>query len=363
MLPISVCIIAKNEEQHIEECLKRLSVLDWEIIVVDTGSTDRTVEIARFFTEQVYHFAWINDFSAARNYAASKASFDWILAIDCDEYLEAESAALFAEWFETNCADHTDSLGRFSIKNSLNATGFSDDSAGSFAEYSTESVTRLYHRRHFHFEGNVHEQIRPLSGTCRQTVALPLSFLHMGYATQEIRLQKAKRNIALLTGQLQHSGPSCYVYYQLGQCYFSINEYQQAAAYYEKAFDLADYPFPDYIQTLMESYGYCLIELKKFQHALNLLSPELYGYFSKHADFVFLAGLIYMNNGLLEQAINEFMKATAIPSCRDKGVNSYKAYYNIGVIYECCGNTSLALSFYEKCGSYAPACNRINVIK
>ena len=67
MIPISVCIIAKNEEKYIGECLKRLSRYDWEIIVADTGSFDRTVEIARRYTPHVFHFDWINDFSAAKN--------------------------------------------------------------------------------------------------------------------------------------------------------------------------------------------------------------------------------------------------------------------------------------------------------
>lgn len=356
MLPLSICIIAKNEEHHIETCLKRLSPFDWEIIVVDTGSTDQTVAIANSFTEHVYHFDWINDFSAARNYAASKASNDWILSIDCDEYLETVSTSTLVQWFEAHCSSDSNSiLGRFTIKNLLSSTNN--------GEYSTEAVTRFYNRKYYHFTGSVHEQIAPITNLERSTTDMPLCFLHMGYATEQIRHQKANRNIQLLLQQLQVAGSSCYTYYQLGQCYFSINAYKQACDYYEQALELAEYPFPEYIQTLMESYGYCLIELHQFQHALNLLSPDLYEYFSQHADYVFLAGLIYMNNGLLKQAINEFTKATTISSCRAEGANSYKAYYNIGVIYECCGNTALALSYYEKCGNYSPALNRIKELR
>ena len=88
MLPISVCIIGKNEEKFLDDCLKHLSVYDWEIVFVDTGSTDKTREIALKYTDNVYDFEWINDFSAARNFAASKATRDFILAIDCDEYVK-----------------------------------------------------------------------------------------------------------------------------------------------------------------------------------------------------------------------------------------------------------------------------------
>ena len=88
MLPISVCIISKNEEEHIEECCKRLSSYGVEIVLTDTGSTDHTVEIAQNYTAQVFHFDWCDDFAAAKNFCMEKASHDWILFIDCDEYIE-----------------------------------------------------------------------------------------------------------------------------------------------------------------------------------------------------------------------------------------------------------------------------------
>ena len=81
-VPISVCIIAKNEEKHIDECLRRLSPYGFEIVVTDTGSTDRTVEIARKYTDKVYSFEWINDFSAARNFCTAHASNNWILVLE-----------------------------------------------------------------------------------------------------------------------------------------------------------------------------------------------------------------------------------------------------------------------------------------
>ena len=88
MLPISVCIIGKNEEKYLDDCLESLAAYDWELVFVDTGSTDKTRDIAPKYTDKVYDFEWIKDFSAARNFAASKATRDWILAIDCDEFLE-----------------------------------------------------------------------------------------------------------------------------------------------------------------------------------------------------------------------------------------------------------------------------------
>ena len=86
MLPISVCIIGKNEEKFLDGCLSHLTKYDFEIVFVDTGSTDKTKEIAYKYTDCVYDFEWIKDFSAARNFAATKATKDWILCVDCDEF-------------------------------------------------------------------------------------------------------------------------------------------------------------------------------------------------------------------------------------------------------------------------------------
>ena len=88
MNPISICIIAKNEEHTLDKCLSALKPMDCEIIFVDTGSTDSTKQIAKKYTDKIYDFTWMDDFSVARNFSISKASHDWILVIDCDEYVE-----------------------------------------------------------------------------------------------------------------------------------------------------------------------------------------------------------------------------------------------------------------------------------
>lgn len=89
---LSQCMIVKNEEKNIEKALSWGKDIVCEQIVVDTGSTDRTVEIAERMGAKVYHFAWINDFSAAKNYAIDQAAGNWIAFLDADEYFSAEDA-------------------------------------------------------------------------------------------------------------------------------------------------------------------------------------------------------------------------------------------------------------------------------
>lgn len=96
MITISLCMIVKNEEKVLARCLDSLAGLMDEIIIVDTGSTDGTKEIASKYTDKIYDFEWIDDFSAARNFAFSKATKEYIYSADADEILMNENREKFA---------------------------------------------------------------------------------------------------------------------------------------------------------------------------------------------------------------------------------------------------------------------------
>ncbi len=356
MLPISVCIIAKNEEKYISECLHRLSLYDWEIVVVDTGSTDKTIEIAKQYTPHVYHFTWINDFSAARNYAVSMAKNDYILMVDCDEYLEGDADT---HKFLSELPDKITSaqIGTVNLFNITEAS--SQEPVNASSGIIQEQIARFFHRKYIHYSGVIHEQLTAINHpeTPLTFVPLPLTFKHVGYSTMDIKRVKAARNISMLKNELAKNSCNPYILFQLGQSYFGLNHYQEALPYFEKALALDVNEQENYVQTLVESYGYCLLSLKQYSRALEL--EGIYSIFSGHADFVFLMGLIYMNNALFDNAIKEFLKATTISSYSVEGVNSYKAFYNIGVIYECMGNKQRAIDYYKKCGYYSPALERI----
>ncbi|MGW8114882.1 glycosyltransferase [Caproicibacterium sp. NSD3] len=95
MLTISLCMIVKNEEKNLARCLSSVAGIVDEIIIVDTGSTDLTKEIARIYTDKIYNFKWIDDFSSARNYAFDKATKEYILWLDADDVLLPEDSAKF----------------------------------------------------------------------------------------------------------------------------------------------------------------------------------------------------------------------------------------------------------------------------
>src|SRR3990167_6711291 len=97
MPTISLCMIVKNEERYLDQCLNSVKDLADEIIIVDTGSTDRTKEIAKKFNAKIFDFKWTDDFSAARNESIKHATKDWILVLDADEVLDEEGKKMIRE--------------------------------------------------------------------------------------------------------------------------------------------------------------------------------------------------------------------------------------------------------------------------
>lgn len=359
MLPISVCIIAKNEEAHIEECLKALKPYHYEIVLADTGSTDRTLEIASKYTDNIYHFDWCNDFSAAKNFCIAQASNDWVLNIDCDEYVESIDENELLRFMK----QYPQSAGRILIRNRITEKGNSNDGSVS---YEKVRVSRFVNRKYFHFVGAVHEQLERIpaeqsDATPKTAYSAPISVVHVGYdGTEEEMREKSLRNIALLEKELANNGADAYLYYQLGQSCMKLKDYEKAYEWFNLGLSMDVEPHLDYVQGMVESYGYCLLEMKRFDEALQL--EGIYDIFAVRADFVFLMGLIYMNNGLLNEAVREFEKCTSMEEFCLDGVNSYRANYNIGVIYECSGHLEKARGYYRKCGGYGIAKRRLKEI-
>ena len=92
MAEISLCMIVKNEEENLADCLDCVAGIVDEINIVDTGSTDKTIEIAKSYTDRVYHFEWVDDFAAARNFSYSKATKDFIMWLDADDIITDENS-------------------------------------------------------------------------------------------------------------------------------------------------------------------------------------------------------------------------------------------------------------------------------
>ena len=352
---LSVCIIAKNEEKNIERCLACLKLYGFEVIVVDTGSTDRTKEIALQYTKKVYDFPWCDDFAAARNFALSKAEKPYIMVLDCDEFLEKPEVGEIEKLYQELLC-HTDEAGRICIRNTFRQNNEKQENC--------EWVSRIFPKDNFYYEGRIHEQIVANDGKEYGTYQSSVVVEHIGYdLTEEERKNKTNRNITLLMQELellereQNEQQLPYILYQLGKSYYMAGEYANACEYFSRGLSYDLNPKLEYVIDMVETYGYALLNSNQAETALFF--ENIYEEFGNSADFQFLMGLIYMNNARFEEAVDEFQKATEHKNCRNKGVNSYSAYYNIGVIYECLGKKEEAVSYYKKCREYEPAKRRI----
>lgn len=352
-MELSVCMITKNEAKKLEKNLQALAPYPWEVVVVDTGSEDNSRQIAKAHGASLYDFPWVNDFAAAKNFAISKAKHDVVLVLDTDEYLEKLDYPKLVRQIEK----HPDSVGRILLRDFLNTDGTEKE--------IHKHLNRLFNRKLFCYEGRIHEQVvrrkaGPEAGNY-ETYYTNISVQHDGYSgTPEERRKKAERNIRLLIEEQKAHPEDPYLQYQLGKSYYMAGEYKEAADWFDKALYYDLDPKLEYVIDTVETYGYTLLNLGEPQKALML--EGVYEEFGNSADFQFLMGLIYMNNEMFDQAVNEFLKAAKQPSARMVGVNSYLAWYNAGVIRECLGDFKTARQYYVNCGNYEKAKERLKAM-
>ena len=353
MTPISICVIMKNEEKNMENFLssikKHFEGYPYELVLVDTGSTDATLSIAEKYTDKIFHFKWIGDFSAARNFSLSCASNDWVLILDCDEYVEA----LDPRGFQAIIAYHPASVGMLSRKNHYEMNG--TDSV------YTDDVERFFDRRLFHYEAIIHEQVRAIGSSDFERVALPLTVDHCGYngSIEDLR-KKAERNNELLFKMLEENPDDPYLYFQIGQSYNMLRDDEKACYYYGKGLEYDVDPRAEYVQMMVIGYGYALLHLERYDEALQF--QNIYEEFATSADFVCLMGLIYLRKGMIVQAMAEFLKATTFETASTEGANSFIPTFNMGCINEVLGDIDTAVTLYQKCGDFKPAVDRLRAL-
>lgn len=342
MLPISVCIIGKNEEKFLEGCLQHLSVYDWEIIFVDTGSTDRTKKIAFKYTKNVYDFEWINDFSAARNFAASKATRDWILAIDCDEYVKSFNQNALLKMLK----DYPDSSAFIDICNlSANLT-----------DYTRSEVYRLYPKKIFHFENTIHEQLVRIDHKAATSFHSGISAMHYGYIEGKASLkEKNERNLALLLEIIKKEPDNPYHYFQAGISYMNLKDYTNAVTYLTKATEYDVNPEIPWVKELIYYYGISLINAGLSDVALGL--EGVYEEFKNVPEYIYMMGLIYAANGMFAKALTMLGKVVNMKEeCRiAEGVTSYVGYFQLGNVCHHLKKDDLAKKYLQKAGDYKPA--------
>lgn len=214
-MKISAVYIAKNEEKNIAHSLDSLKDSVDEFILVDTGSTDNTVNIFESYGGKVFFQPWNNDFSTPRNMALSKATGDWIILLDADEYFSGETAKNLRRVIEENGS--AEGL-LFNITNIERATGKEKDRF-----YNLRAVRN---QKGIAYKGRIHEELflcsKPMDNLLRVAPEL-LNIIHTGY-TAEISVEKSKRNLKILQQEIAEGYNIEDLYTYLVECYDGIGD-------------------------------------------------------------------------------------------------------------------------------------------
>lgn len=354
-LKISQCMIVKNEENNIEKALSWGKEIMWEQIVVDTGSTDHTVELAKKLGAKVVHFAWIDDFSAAKNYAISQAEGDWIALLDADEYMMPEDAKkvqdVLIELEERNLDGLSTGWQQLNDEGKI-------FSSGTQIRFFRNDPDIRYRRR-------IHEQLERISGKELRVgdATRELSIFHTGYQTKALEGKtKSKRNRKLILAELEDHPEDYEMMGYLGDDFLSDGEKEAAETWYRRSIQhmpsvIVDYDqrsavtFTEFLCLLMEKEellgdGMYLEEIQKtYRKAIGLLPEE--------ADFDYVLGRFYAVKHEMKQAQKHLEMALDklnTYGCYNKALrlsgNLFDAYE---VLVRCC----YELNDQQKCISYA----------
>jgi len=334
-------MIVKNEEEFLDASLKSAkSVFGFgDIVVVDTGSTDKTVEIALANGARVFDFEWCNDFSAARNFSAEKAKNDWIFYLDADEeFIEADTK---------KCIDFIKDDRKVGVGGRIELTN-----------KAVSPVSRLYNRTKYMLKGIIHEQVEPIGNFPKTLVDIPVTLIHHGYIP-EISEKKGthERNARMLEEALKKQPDDPYLLYKLGNAYY-YRDMEIACRYLKKALEQAPESNLLYVYEAVELYGYALLNTEQYEEALAHMTKYSKRYNNK-PEFRFLSAHIYQNNGMFQEAVDCYESCIGANIADYMGITSFLSYYNIGVILECVGMLEDAIEMYKNCGDYEPAEQRL----
>lgn len=218
-MEFSLCMIVKNEEDVLARCLDSIEDIAAEIIIVDTGSTDATKEIAARYTPKVYDFAWCDDFSAARNFSLSKASKPYIMWLDADDVILPDDGKLLKE-LTKSLPEDTD------IVMLPYHTAFDSEGKPVFTYYR-ERIVR--NSPLFRFQGAVHECITPMGNIRYEQAAVTHKKLHPSDPDRNLNIFKERLRAGYALDPREQ-------YYYARELYYH-KLYREAAGVYEAFLD------------------------------------------------------------------------------------------------------------------------------
>ncbi len=359
---ISQCMIVKNEEKNIRQALSWGRDMMWEQIVVDTGSTDRTVEIAEEMGARVCFFTWVDDFSAAKNYAIEQAQGDWIAFLDADEYMMPDGVEKITSMLQQVSEQGYDGI----------STGWQhlNDEGGIVA--SGTQVRFFRNHPDIRYWRRIHENLVVCSGRALRLKDLvqDVSIFHTGYQTEAMAgKKKSKRNRNLILQELKDHPDSYEMMGYMGDDCMGQGETEEAKEWYRKSIrsmpDALDPSDQRSAVTLNGLMAILWVELRERGKSMSKekrrdLQEEIHGIYQKavtllpeEADFDYTMGCNFAaanqaREGMeyLERAIQKLEKY----GCADKA-NVLAAH--LLSAYDLLVRCSYEVGEREKCAAYA----------
>jgi glycosyltransferase involved in cell wall biosynthesis len=326
---VSLCMIVRDEEEMLEACLESCREAVSEMVIVDTGSSDRTVEIATSFGARVVHFAWTGSFAEARNVGLEAATGSWILWLDADEQLEPGDAGRLAEltrqpWREAHWLVETNYTGQ--------------QEAGTASQHLALRLWR--NRPAYRFSGAIHEQIRnSMAYDLSERFGPPtLRIRHYGYLKARIdERDKHQRNLELLQGELEANPRAPFTHFNIGTEYVGMDDMQSARRHYEQGLALLR------DEHAWWELGYAPILVSRLCGVRRMigdlagcdaLADEVLGYFPDFTDLVFERALAAQDRGDLEGAATRFMRCLEMGNAppRFSGVVGRGSFLALGAL-------------------------------
>lgn len=340
MCTISLCMIVKNEEDVLERCLSCMTEIVDEIIVVDTGSEDKTKEIAQRFTNHVYDFVWIDDFSAARNFAFSKATKDYIMWLDADDILQKEDQQKLLT-LKTTLDPVVD------IVMMKYNTAFDENGNPTFSYYRERLLKR---ERNFQWEGKIHEAIS-LSGV--------IIYTNVAITHAKLQQKDKDRNLRIFEQMIARGEQLCprEQYYYARELYYHA-QYEKAITVFQKFLNDKQGYLENNISAC-EDLANCYLQLGETEQAICSLYRS-FEYDKPRAEICCMMGKIFLQRKAYYNAIYWYKQALSseIPKQSSafvrKDCYEYLPAIQLCLCYDRLGEKGWAEFYNEKAGSYKP---------
>lgn len=338
---ISLCMIVKDEEEYLPACLSSAKDVADEIIIVDTGSTDKTVEIAKSFGAKVYYFEWNNNFSEARNESLKYATKDWILIMDADDELYPEDREAFKVLINSDLKENA-----IYFFQTLSYGGSSIDDTNTTVNLNP----RLFKNgRGIHYEGEIHNQLIPIKNEYN-IICDSIKIHHYGYLNKRvISKDKRNRNIAILKEQIKKHPESKFASFNLGNEYAALGDMHKALECYYEAYDGFS-PNLGYSSILLIRIISSNYSIGEYSEALKFIDVGI-NYFPKCTDLYFYKAAIFKINNKPTLQIRNLEKCIEIGEAPPElkffyGTGSFRAYLELGNVYMLLGDYDTAYNYY-----------------